>query len=210
MSEAKKTKKTFWDRFAFAYDASERLNKKAYHSMVSQIVSLVPPQAKILECAAGTGEITIAVAPKAESVLCTDLSIPMLDKAQKKAKKKNLKNIIFAERDLFHLPESNESFDVVIAANVIHLLDNPNDAIMELWRVTKKKGFLIIPTFLTAGSKAGFSMLIKLYGWLGFHPKYNFTETEYKALLENCGLPKPNVQKLEGRIPVGFAVFNKS
>lgn len=141
--------KTFWDRFAFAYDIAESLNKKVYQSMLSQTAALIPQQAKVLECAAGTGAISLAVAPKAESVLCTDLSIPMLDKARKKAKKKRLNNIMFAERDILNLSDRDESFDVVIAANVIHLLDNPNDAITQLWRVTKQNGLLIIPTFLT-------------------------------------------------------------
>lgn len=202
--------KTFWDRFAFAYDIAEGLNKKVYQAMLSQTAALIPQQARVLECAAGTGAISIAAAPKAESVLCTDLSIPMLDRAQKKAKRRRLDNIMFAERDLLNLPDGDESFDVVIAANVIHLLDNPNDAITELWRVTKRNGLLIIPTFLTGGSKTGFSVLIKIYKMLGFRPKYSFTESRYKRMLESCGIPKPNIQVIKGRIPVGFAVFKKA
>lgn len=202
--------KTFWDRFAFAYDTFQGMNKKVYQEMLLTTASLIPPQADVLECAAGTGAISLAVAPRAKRVLCTDLSLSMLDQARKKAKRKKLNNITFAERDLFHLKEQKESFDVVIAANVIHLLDHPNDAIMELWRVTKHNGQLIIPTFLTGNSKSGLTMLLNVYKLLGFRPKYTFSEANYRHMLEHCGLPKPDISIIEGRIPVGFAVFNKN
>lgn len=202
--------KTFWDRFAFAYDAAESLNKKTYRDMLSNIAMLTPDNAEVLECAAGTGAISVAVAPKAKSVLCTDLSVPMLEKAKQKAKSMGFANITFAERNLLALPESDGSFDVVIAANVIHLLDKPHDALEELWRVTKPGGLLIIPTFLTHGSKKGFSFLIKCYKLLGFRPAYNFNETQYREMLDGSGLPKPDVKILQGKIPVGFAVFHKT
>ncbi len=42
----------------------------------------------------------------------------------------------------------DESFDVVIAANVIHLLDDPYKALSELDRVCRPGGKLIIPTYV--------------------------------------------------------------
>lgn len=202
--------KTFWDRYAFVYDMAECLNKKVYQDMLAKITALIPPHAKVLECAAGTGAISIAIAPKAESVLCTDLSIPMLLRACKKAKKKRLVNITFARRNLLHLPEENESFDVVIAANVIHLLDNPNEALTKLWRVISQDGLLIIPTFLAGESKKGFSILLKLYWLFGFRPKSSFSEADYRRMLDNCGFPRPDIQIIKGLLPLGFAVFRKT
>lgn len=52
--------------------------------MLSNIVSLIPNNAEVLECAAGTGAISVVVAPQAKSVLCTDLSLTMLEKRVKK------------------------------------------------------------------------------------------------------------------------------
>ena len=202
--------KTFWDRIACVYDIAESLNRKAYDSMLSNIRDIIPDNAEVLECAAGTGEISIAIAPKAKSILCTDLSVQMLERAERKAVKKGLHNITFAERNLLSLPEGDGSFDVVIAANVVHLLDNPYDALDELWRVTKTGGVLIVPTFLVYGSKKGFSFLIKCYKLIGFNPKHNFDETKYREMLNESSLEKPDIKILKGRIPVGFAVFYKS
>ena len=201
--------KTFWDRFAFAYDAAESLNKKAYSDMLYNIVSLTPDNAEVLECAAGTGAISISVAPKAKSVLCTDLSAPMLEKARQKSEKKGLRNITFAERNLLALPDEDNRYDVVIAANVIHLLDNPYAALAELWRVTKNGGLLIVPTFLTNSGKKGFNFVMKCYKLIGFRPANSFNEAQYREMFEKSGLPRPDITVLKGLMPVGFAVFHK-
>ena len=42
----------------------------------------------------------------------------------------------------------DNSFDKVVAGNVIHLLDNPSEALNELLRVCKPGGKLIIPTYI--------------------------------------------------------------
>lgn len=201
--------KTFWDRTAFVYDIAESLNNRAYAGMLAEIAALIPPGARVLECAAGTGQISLTVAPKAQSVLCTDLSLPMLAQARQKAAKRGLKNITFAQRDLLALPEDDGSFDIVIAANVIHLLDDPQAALLGLWRVVKAGGALIVPTFLTKESKKGFPLLIKVYRLLGFRPASNFSAADYRALLDKCGLSAPSLKIIEGLVPLGFAVFRK-
>lgn len=202
-------KKTFWDKFAFAYDIAESLNKKVYRDMLSGIVKVIPENAKVLECAAGTGAISIAVAQKAKKVYCTDLSLPMLEQAKRKAFNKGIRNIAFEERNLLSLPDKNESYDIVIAANVVHLLDNPHAALNELWRVTKKGGLLIVPTFLTSNSNGGFAFLVKCYKLLGFNPVQNYSVIQYRKMIKDSGLPLDTFKVLKGKIPVGFAVFSK-
>ena len=93
--------KTFWDRFAFAYDLAEGMNKQVYREMLSNIVSLIPDNAEVLECAAGTGAISVVVAPKAKSLLCTDLSLPMLEQARRKAGKNGLTTMAGLSRPFF-------------------------------------------------------------------------------------------------------------
>ena len=74
----------FWDKWAAFYDFSESFNRRAYKAMLNGVRAVVPEGAKVLDCAAGTGELSIAAAEKAESVLCTDLSLSMLEVAKGK------------------------------------------------------------------------------------------------------------------------------
>ena len=48
--------------------------------------------------------------------------------------------------DSFHLPFNNESFDCVIASEIIEHVINPEDFVKELFRVVKKGGKLIVTT----------------------------------------------------------------
>ena len=115
------------------------------------------------ECAAGTGEISIAVSDKASEITCTDLSIKMLEQAEKKCRAKGITNITFEERNIFDLKDPDETYDAVIAANVLHLLDEPQKAIHELLRVLKPHGKLIVPTFITIKSVSRPMTMIRLY-----------------------------------------------
>ena len=116
---------SFWDRAAWLYDLVERSNQAVNQAAAARTAELVPVGARVLDCAAGTGEFSLAAATRAGTVLCTDLSLPMLERARKKAQKRGLTNISFARRDITALSDLDSSFDAVIAANVLHLLPDP-------------------------------------------------------------------------------------
>ena len=179
---------TFWDRWARFYDLAERSNRAVNRAAAARVGSLVPPGARVLDCAAGTGEFSLAAAGRASSVLCTDLSLPMLDQARRKAKKRGLSNISFARRDVTALSDRDGSFDAVIAANVLHLLPEPEKAVRELWRVAAPGGRLILPTYLQGRAGAACGAMIKIYQGVGFHYEHAFTPETYRQFLEGLEL----------------------
>lgn len=202
-------KRTFWDRVAGVYDLAEAANRRAVRGMAQAVARRVPVGSNMLECAAGTGEISLAAAPFAGRVLCTDLSLPMLEQARRKAVRLGLSNIEFSQRNLFHLPDTDGSFGAVCAANVLHLLDAPEEAVMELWRVTAPGGILILPTFLMGESGPVMKSMISMYRLLGFRQKHIFTRQSYQAFLEGLHLPVSELTVVPGRLPVGLAVLQK-
>ena len=197
---------TFWDRFAGLYDTVELTNGKVYREMCAITRRLVPNGAKVLDCAAGTGELSFAAAVRAESVLCTDISENMLKTAKKKAASRQKDNISFAERNIFDLQEADETYDIVIAGNVLHLIDNPQNAVRELYRVLKKGGKLLLPTFLTKGN--GETML-KIYAKLGYDASASYSLETYKEMLKSCGVGKLRTKVIDGVIPCCYAVIEK-
>lgn len=194
---------TFWDKIAGIYDFAESLNPKSYKDMLEGVRQVVPKGANVLDCAAGTGELSIAAAEKAGRVFCTDMSLPMLERARKKSAKKGIKNISFGERDIFSLPDEDNTYDISIAGNVLHLLEEPEKAVRELCRVTKHGGRIIVPTFMVKNS----SPLIKIYTLLGYRAFASYTIESYERMLNNCGCGRVKVTKINGLMPVAFGVI---
>ena len=201
--------RTFWDNIAGLYDLAEKTTGRAVRGMAAEVARRLPENTDFLECAAGTGEISLAAAPFVRRVVCTDLSQPMLDRARKKAARRGLTNIAFQQRDLFHLPEGDGTYDAVSAGNVLHLLDRPEDAVAELWRVTAPGGVLLLPTFLMGESGPLMDTLMALYRLLGFRHKHTFTRQSYRAFFEGLDLPLAELAVISGRMPIGLAVPRK-
>ncbi len=201
---------SFWDRWARFYDLTQWSNRAVNAAAAARAAELIPRGARVLDCAAGTGEFSLAAAEKAESVLCTDLSLPMLERARKKARKRGLSNIRSARRDITALPDRDGSFGAVIAANVLHLMPRPEPVIRELWRVTAPGGRLILPTYLQGRAGTAYGTMIKIYQGVGFHYEHAFTPESYRALLEGLELAPVALEVIPGRLPVGVALLEKS
>ncbi len=200
---------TFWDRVAWLYDLVERSNRAANAAAAARAAQLVPVGARVLDCAAGTGEFSLAAASRAGCVLCTDQSLAMLKQARKKAEKRGLANVSFAQRDVTALPDQDGSFDAVLAANVLHLLPRPELAVRELWRVTAPGGRLILPTYLQGKVGSAYGTMIKIYQGVGFHYEHAFTPETYRMLLESLKLAPVLVEVIPGRVPEGIGVLEK-
>ena len=201
--------KTFWDRVAGLYDLFEWSNQRVNAAARSRVGELVPAGARVLDCAAGTGEFSLAAAKRAGSVLCTDQSEAMLARARKKARKRGLSNVSFARRDLTALPDPDGSYDAVIAANVLHLLPNPEIAVRELWRVTALGGRLILPAYLQGKAVTAYGTMIKIYQGVGFHYEHAFTPETYREFLERLELAPVTLEVISGGVPEGIAVLEK-
>ncbi len=199
---------TFWDHCAGVYDLAEIFNRGTLKEAERRVRELVPQWSSVLECAGGTGEFSLAAAERAGAVMCTDLSPVMLSRAEKKARRRKKDNISFSLRDLTALPEANGTYDIVIAANVLHLLPQPEYAIRELWRVTAPGGALILPTYLQGEANPLFRPLLTLWQRFGFRPYWKFTLGSYRAFLSKQGLPV-QVSRVVGPLPIGFAVCQK-
>ena len=201
--------KSFWDKIAGLYDLAEFTNARVNAAARKRVGELVPAGASVLDCAAGTGEFSLAAARRAGSVLCTDQSLPMLEKARKKAEKRGLANITFARRDITALPDPDGAFDVVIAGNVLHLLNDPEPAVRELWRVTAPVGRLILPTYLQGKVGAAYGTMIKIYQGVGFHYEHAFTPETYREFLERLALAPVELEVVDGHVAEGIAVLEK-
>ena len=141
-----KERKTFWDKNAGRYDRFMRRDRAAYKEMYALLRPVVKAKT-VLELATGTGLIAKHIVNAAAHIEATDASPEMIAEAKRDNRSAKLH---FSVQDMFRLPYANQSFDVVIVSNALHIVPQPEKALAEIKRVLKDGGVLIAPTFTHA------------------------------------------------------------
>lgn len=197
----------FWDRVASVYDLFEDVyNRKVYRGTGKTVAAEIKPTDSVLECACGTGAISVYIAPACKHLTATDFSEGMLRQTAKKVKQ--FSNVKVCKADMTSLEYPDASFDAVVAGNVIHLLDDPIAALNELMRVCKPGGKVIIPTYINIYNGKP-SKLVKLFEKAGAHFKRQFDLDSYKKFFTDAGLDNVKYHVVDGKMPCAVAVIRK-
>ena len=176
----------FWDRVAWVYDVfANGINRRANRAMCAAVAAHIGPEDEVLECACGTGLLTGVIAARCRALTATDFSEKMLAQAERKYA--NCRNVRFAQADITKLDYPDGRFDAVVAANVIHLLDEPLQALRELDRVCRPGGRLIIPTYMNRTDKGTTNRVSGAIGRAGADFKREFTLESYQAFFAAAG-----------------------
>ena len=192
--------KNFWDKNAGRYDRFMRKDRAAYDEMYALIRPVVKGKT-VLELATGTGLITKNIVNAAAHIEATDASVGMIAEAKRDNQSAKLH---FSVQDMFRLPYTDKSFDVVIVSNALHIVPQPEKALAEIHRVLRDDGVLIAPTFTHAensffgNSKAFFLKLA------GFPLHSRWTSEEYLCFLQQNGWAVRKSDVLKASFPLTY------
>ena len=196
----------FWDKVSGVYDLFENIyNKSVYQATGESVAKYIKNTDRVLECACGTGAISIFIAPMCKNLFVSDYSVGMLKQARKKLK--NYDNIDYRRVDITDIEAEDNSFDVVVAGNVIHLLPDPQRAMNELTRVCKDGGRLIIPTYIN-GDEGTNKLAVKFLEKLGANFKCQFDAESYEKFFEDMGYENVTYEVVRGRMSCDIAVID--
>jgi len=199
----------FWDNVAWVYDVfANVINRKANKALCAVVEGLISPSDDVLECACGTGLLTGVIAPRCKSLIATDFSARMLKRAEKKYGKYG--NVRFEQANILRLSYPSEHFDAVVAANVIHLLDEPCQAMHELERVCKFGGRIVIPSYMNQTDTGKTNGVSGAIGKAGADFKREFTLDTYRQFFADAGYTDARYILCQGRIPCAVAILTKS
>lgn len=194
-------RKNFWDRNAGWYDRFMRKDRAAYEEMYALIRPVVKAKT-VLELATGTGLIAKNIVNAAAHIEATDASAEMIAEAKRDNHSTKLH---FSVQDMFRLPYAEESFDVVIVSNALHIVPQPEKALAEIHRVLKDDGVLIAPTF-THAENSIFGMIRAFFMKLaGFPLRSKWTSAEYLRFLRQNGWTVRKSAVLKASFPLTYA-----
>ena len=149
--------KNFWDKNAGRYDRFMRKDRAAYDEMY-ELIRPVVRHKTVLELATGTGLIAKHIVNAAAHIEATDASAEMIAEAKRDTYSAKLH---FSVQDMFRLPYAEESFDVVIVSNALHIVPQPEKALAEIRTLDLACCVLIAPTFTHAGNS--FSGMVRAF-----------------------------------------------
>ena len=198
--------KNFWDKNAGRYDRFMRKDRAAYDEMY-ELIRPVVRHKTVLELATGTGLIAKNIVNAAAHIEATDASAEMIAEAKRDNRSAKLH---FSVQDMFRLPYANQSFNVVIVSNALHIVPQPEKALQEIKRVLKDDGVLIAPTFTHAGNSFFGKVRAFFMKLAGFSLHSKWTSEEYLSFLRQNGWAVRKSVILKASFPLTYAECTKS
>jgi len=131
------------------YNSPYLLRRYVTRSAYNSILKYVDKEDKtILDAGCGDGIVSVLIARKfpQAKIVALDISVPNLKRAEKLAVENKVNNIKFIKGDAESLPFDENSFDLVISSHVLEHLPDFHKGLREIYRVTKNKVIIILPS----------------------------------------------------------------
>ncbi|MDJ0841407.1 MAG: class I SAM-dependent methyltransferase [Acidobacteriota bacterium] len=178
----------FWNRKAASYAEQPIRDTEAYEKKLAITREYLNPQSSVLEFGCGTGSTALLHAPHVKQILALDSSEKMIEIAGAKAEKEGVSNVDFMTATLTDLQRPPASFDVILGLNVLHLLDDREEAIRRCFELLAPGGIFISSTACIARLGFLIKMLLPIGARLKLIPKVQiFTRETLEADIERAG-----------------------
>ena len=152
--------------------------------------ALVPPGLHVADIGTGTGVLALELARLGLEVVGLDRSEAMLEAAREKwsaIAAEAAGRVDFRVGDAHELPLETASVDAAFAHMVLHSLEEPERAIVEMARVVRPGGLVVLVDFMPHEHEWMRQELGLV--WLGFAPE------AVTAWLESAGLEAPRIER---------------
>jgi len=166
-----------WDRFASRWDTPGVSLGVNDIRLIDRAKKYLDTDSVVLDYGCATGTIAMEIAKGVKRVQGIDFSSRMIDIAKKKADEYKIKNVDFTHSTIFSEKLEKESFDVVLAFSVLHLVKDSPHVLKKINSILKPGGFFISTT-PCMGEKAFYSLFVGipvfLLSKIGILPHVNF------------------------------------
>ncbi len=178
----------FFDRVGTQWDdLREASFGKAFH--LEAFWALLPSDWTVADIGTGTGYLLPTLARHFRRVIGVDPVTAMLAAARQRVEADALANVELREGDLAGLPLADRTLDLATSVLVLHHVPTPRDAVVELRRVLKDGGrLLIVEQTLHANEAFRERMQDR---WWGFEPD------AFRALVQEVGFVDVSLRRLD-------------
>jgi len=173
----RKSPEAFWNLISSKYAATPISNKAAYEMKIKHIKTYLQPEFRVLDFGCGTGTQCGDIANTVKQVIGIDTSYKLVNIANMRKSERKLENVEFINTTLFDERFVHESFDVVVAFYVLHLVRDIDAIFNRIFSLLKPGGIFILETACLGDKNKLLSKTIQFAGQLGLLPMMNLLTT---------------------------------
>ena len=138
--------KEFWDRASKNYDKTEERFEYIHSKSRENTKKYLNGSNIVLDYGCGTGTTSCEIANLVKEIHAIDISSKMIEIAKRKAVASKVENINFSQTDIFDKRYKKESFDVILAFNMLHTVIDPQVVMRRIYELLKPEGLFISVT----------------------------------------------------------------
>ena len=136
----------FWDRASKNYDKTEERFEYIHSRSRENTKKFLKGSDTVLDYGCGTGTAACQLSSQVKEVHAIDISSKMIEIARGKAEAAKVKNVRFEQSDIFDKKYSNESYDVILAFNMLHTVPSPQNVMLRINELLKPDGLFVSVT----------------------------------------------------------------
>ena len=172
----------FWDKLADTFDRRVLKHCGQYYIWtVENTIQYLNRSDVVLDYACGTGIIAIEIAQNVKEIYAIDISLKMIEVAKIKTYERKIENIHFVHSTIFDERYKRGTFDVILAFNILHLIEDTQKLMQRIYELLKPGGLFISATECTGDKKTFFNVILLLVSGMGIVPylkSFNISELE--------------------------------
>jgi len=175
----------FWDRTARRSNKSTKKFEHNYSKTAEIAKKYLNKSDVVLDFACGSGSITCEIADHVEEIHAIDSSLGMIELAKRRGTELGIENLNFTQSTIFNDGFKKESFDAILAFNILHLVEDQEKVIQKINELLKPGGLFISATSCL-GEKIFMGSLLSLMSRIRIVPYIkNLKTAELEDLITN-------------------------
>lgn len=178
----------FWDRIAERYAKKPVADEATYQKKLEITRGYFRPEMKLFEFGCGTGSTAITHAPHVAHIDAIDISLMMIEIAQRRADTANIDNVTFSVSSIEEFAAADQSYDVVLGLSILHLVESKEEIIARVQRMLKPGGIFVTSTACIGDAQRYLKLMVPLGRFLGLMPLVKvFTTDELVKAMTDAG-----------------------
>ncbi len=201
----------FWDRQAKSFTKQEQNVELSENKDYKTILKYLDINDTVLDYGCATGIVSNVIADKVNEIHAIDISPKMIEIAKTKASEFGIKNIHYTPATIFDEIYEKESFNMIYAFRILHMLEDLPAVIRRINELLKPGGIFISVSTCMGSLKLLFSPLAFLLRKTRIVPLHInfFTLSELQGIISAEGFQTVEHEKMDDRVSCYCIVARK-